>query len=151
IRLIGAKGSESNEVLFLIDEASALSSLPAIEEAIVRGRSAGVRLLLAYQSDAQVRAAFRDKPTLIYDNCDAQIYLGANSYETAERVSKMIGDQSIEVDSASESDSRSWQTAGAGENSQSNRNWSRNWAEQSRPLMKPEEILSMNTDYLIDF
>ena len=45
--VIGATGSEKNEVLFLLDEASALGSLSAIEEALVRGRSAGVRLLLA--------------------------------------------------------------------------------------------------------
>ena len=86
IRVIGTTGDENNaEVLTLIDEASALGSLSALEEALVRGRSAGVRLLLAYQSDSQVRIAFRDKPTLIYDNSDAQLYLGgANSFETAE-------------------------------------------------------------------
>ena len=44
--MIGAAGNErAGEVLFLIDEASALGSLSALEEALVRGRSAGVRLL----------------------------------------------------------------------------------------------------------
>ena len=60
IRVLGAGGNERHgEVLFLLDEASALGSLPALEEALVRGRSAGVRLLLAYQSDTQVRTAFQ--------------------------------------------------------------------------------------------
>ena len=59
----------------------------------MRGRSAGCRLLLAYQSDSQIRTAFKDKPTLLYDNCSTQIYLGAaSSYETAERLSKTLGD-----------------------------------------------------------
>src|SRR5262249_32309579 len=94
VRTIGAVGNEEEgEVLFLLDEASARGSLPAIEEALVRGRSAGVRLLLAYQSDSQVRTAFKDKPTLLYDNCSTHIYLGAaSSYESAERLSKSIGD-----------------------------------------------------------
>ena len=92
IQVIGATGNEQDgEVLVLIDEASALgSSLPALEEALVRGRSAGVRLLLAYQCDSQIRTAFKDKPTLLYDNCSTQIYLGAaSSYETAERLSQV--------------------------------------------------------------
>ena len=83
VRMIGAAGNErAGEVLFLVDEASALGSLSALEEALVRGRSAGVRMLVAYQSDSQVQAAFKDKPTLLYDNCTTQIYLGASSIET---------------------------------------------------------------------
>jgi type IV secretion system protein VirD4 len=70
VRAIGAVGNErEGQVLFLLDEASALGSLPALEEALVRGRSAGVRLVLAYQSDSQIRAVFPNKPTLLYDNC----------------------------------------------------------------------------------
>ena len=80
IRVIGSSGSEeNNEVLLMLDEASALGSLSALEEALVRGRSAGVRILLAYQSESQVRTAFRDKPTLIYDNCGTQIHMGPAS------------------------------------------------------------------------
>ena len=48
-------------------------------------------MLLAYQSDSQVQTAFKDKPTLLYDNCTTQIYLGASSIETAERISKSLG------------------------------------------------------------
>src|SRR5208337_1541838 len=95
VRVIGAVGNERDgEVLFLIDEASALgSSLPALEEALVRGRSAGCRMVLAYQSDSQITAAVKGKPTLLYDNASTQIYLGApSSYETAERLSKTLGD-----------------------------------------------------------
>ncbi len=51
VRLIGSAGDErAGEVLFLCDEASTLGSLSALEEALVRGRSAGVRLLLAFLS-----------------------------------------------------------------------------------------------------
>ena len=94
IRVIGSSArEETSEVLFLLDEASALGSLPAIKEALVRGRSAGVRLLLAYQSAAQIEATFKDEKTLIYDNCSTQIWLcPPGSYETAERISKSIGD-----------------------------------------------------------
>ena len=156
IRVIGRGGDErSAEVLFLVDEASALGGgLQALEEALVRGRSAGVRLLLAYQSDSQIRAAFKDKPTLLYDNCDTQIYLGASSYETAERISKMCGDWTQVLSSYGENESRSYSPGGLEgqrQGPQTSRGSSENWSLQGRNLLRPEEILTLNRDLLIAF
>jgi type IV secretion system protein VirD4 len=149
VRVIGGVGSEwDGETLFLLDEASALGSLPALEEAMVRGRSAGVRLLLAYQSDSQVRAAFKDKPTLLYDNCATQIYLGAaSSYESAERLSKSIGDWTQVVESYGENQSYSSQSGQQG--GQSSRGSNRNYSETGRALLRPEEILQLDNDLMI--
>ncbi len=147
MRVIGAVGSERDgETLFLLDEASALGSLPALEEALVRGRSAGVRLLLAYQSDSQVTAAFKDKPTLLWDNCATQIYLGAaSSYESAERLSKSIGDWTQVVESFGQNESYSWQSASQ-EGGQASRGSSLNYSEAGRALLRPEEILTLDND-----
>ena len=114
IRVISSSGSEdNNEVLCILDEASALGSLAAVEEALVRGRSAGVRLLLAYQSASQVTSAFQNKPTLIYDNCGTQIHMGpASSYEAAERLSKSLGDWTQVVESGGDNWGRSSPTGG---------------------------------------
>lgn len=134
----------------LIDEASALGdSLPAIEEALVRGRSAGVRMLLAYQSDSQVTAAFKDKPTLLYDNCATQIYLGASGYETAERISKNLGDWTQVVEGYSANESRSWQDMQPG--TQTSRGSSQNYSQGGRALRRPEEILTQSDDDVIVF
>jgi type IV secretion system protein VirD4 len=152
VRVIGAVGNEQDgEVLCLLDEASALGSLPAVEEALVRGRSAGVRLVLAYQSDSQVTATFKDKPTLLYDNCSTQIYLGAaSSYETAERLSKTIGDFTQVVESYSENQSFSSQSGGASQGGgQSSRGSSLSYSETGRALLRPEEILTLNNDCVI--
>jgi len=153
IRVIGTTGNEQDsEVLALLDEASALGSLPALEEALVRGRSTGIRLLLAYQSDSQVRAAFEKKPTLIYDNTDVQLYVGgASGYETAERISKMLGDATITVESAGSNGSTTWQTGGTGDSRNQSQSWSRNWSEHGRPLLRPEEVLTLSSNYLIAF
>jgi type IV secretion system protein VirD4 len=114
IRAIGSTGSgETSEVLLILDEASALGGLAAVEESLVHGRSVGVRMLLAFQSDSQVRTAFRDKPRLIYDNCDVQIHIGgANSYETAERLSKCLGDWTQTVEGYGENTTRLWNEGG---------------------------------------
>jgi type IV secretion system protein VirD4 len=152
IRVIGAVGNEQDgQVLFLLDEAEALCSLPAVEEALVRGRSAGVRMILAYQSDSQIRAAFKDKPTLLYDNCSTQIYLGAaSSYETAERLSKSIGDWTQVVESYSENESRSAQSGGASQSGgQISRGSSLSFSVSGRALLRPEEILTLDNDYVV--
>jgi type IV secretion system protein VirD4 len=152
VRVIGAVGNEwDGETLFLLDEASALGSLPALEEVLVRGRSAGVRLLLAYQSDSQIVAAFQRKPTLLYDNCSTQIYLGAaSSYETAERLSKSLGDWTQVVEQYGESESYSWQQGGASQSGgQMSRGSSLNYSETGRALLRPEEILTLDNDCMI--
>ena len=152
IRTIGQLGMESVPVLCVIDEASALGSLPALEEALVRGRSAGARLLLGYQSESQIRAAFPHKPTLIQDNCDTTIYLcPPNSYETADLIAKRLGVTTIEVETFNDNSSTSWQTAGAGESGQSNWGWSRNYAQAARPLMTADEVSTMSGNELIAF
>jgi type IV secretion system protein VirD4 len=152
VRVLGAVGNEKDgEVLFLLDEASALGSLPALEEALVRGRSAGVRLLLAYQSDTQVRTAFKGKPTLLYDNCSTQIFLGAaGNYESAEWLSKSLGDWTQVVESYGENESDSCQQGGESPQSrQTSRGTSRNYSVGGRALLRPEEILTLSNDCVI--
>jgi type IV secretion system protein VirD4 len=156
IRVIGMSGQEEqSEVLFLLDEASALGSLAAIEEALVRGRSAGVRLLLAYQSDAQVQTAFKDKPTLLHDNCSTQIYLcPPSSYETAERISKMLGEYTQVVDGYGTNSGYSSSSNGHGGNSTSTQHssgTSMNYAQHGRALLRPEEVLTLSDRCLIAF
>jgi type IV secretion system protein VirD4 len=148
--VIGSVGKEQDsEVLFLLDEASALGSLTALEEALVRGRSAGVRLLLAYQSDSQVRTAFKDKPTLLYDNCSTQVYLGAaSSYETAERLSKSLGEWTQVVEQYGENESQSW-SGQSQQGGQGSRGSSLNYSETGRALLRPEEILTLDNDCMI--
>jgi len=154
VRMIGVAGDErTGEVLVLCDEASALGSLAALEEALVRGRSAGVRLLVAYQSDSQVKAAFKDKPTLLYDNCTTQIYLGASSIETAERISRSLGEWTQILEGFCENSSRSHNEGGysSSQGQQVSQGSSFNYTVNGRALLKPDEVLTLGDDYLIAF
>ena len=152
IRVIGASGhEEESEVLFLIDEASALGGLNALKEALVRGRSAGVRCLLAYQSSAQVEAAFKDEKTLIYDNCSTQIWLlPPGSYETAERISKSCGDYTQWVMGNGTNEGGSETSGKEGSRSTS---WgsSKDHKQAGRALLRPEEVLSADENLLVAF
>jgi type IV secretion system protein VirD4 len=154
VRMIGAAGDErSGEVLFFLDEAPALGSLSALEEALVRCRSAGVRLLVAYQSDAQVQAAFEDKPTLLYDNCTTQIYLGASSIETGDRISRSLGEWTQVMEGFDQNESRSWNEGGIPTNQgqQVNQGRSFSYSVNGRALLKPEEVLTLSDNFLIAF
>jgi type IV secretion system protein VirD4 len=155
IRVIGERGSEAHEILLVLDEAEALSGLPALEEALVRGRSAGLRILLAYQSASQAQTAFRGKPSLLYDNCSTQIYLGgANSYDAAERISKSLGSYTQVLETFGESSSRGWKqgvTAPQQGGQDVNRGESFNLSEAGRPLLTPDEVLRLDRRLLIAF
>jgi type IV secretion system protein VirD4 len=152
VRAIGASGNEEDgEVLFLLDEASALNALPAVEEALVRGRSAGIRLVLGYQSFSQITDAFKNKPTLLFDNAGTLVHLGAaSSYEGADRLSKTIGEWTQVVEQYGENESYSWQSgSGSQQGGQMSHGSSLNYSETGRPLLRADEILQQSNDTVI--
>jgi type IV secretion system protein VirD4 len=150
VRVIGAAGNEQeHEVLFLLDEASALNSLPALEEALVRGRSSGIRLVLGYQSFSQVTEAVNNKPTLLFDNAATLVHLGAaSSFEGADRLSKTIGDYTQVVQQYGENDSYSW-SGSSQQGGQGTRGSSLTYSENGRALLRSEEILQLSNDCVI--
>jgi type IV secretion system protein VirD4 len=150
VRVIAAVGNEwDGETLFLLDEASGLNSLPALEEALVRGRSAGIRLVLGYQSFSQITDAFNDKPTLLLDNAATLVHLGAaSSFEGADRLSKTIGDYTQVVQQFGENESFSWSGASQ-QGGQGTRGSSLTYSENGRALLRSEEILQLSNDCVI--
>jgi len=155
IRAVTRVGDETcHEVLFLLDEASALGSLPGLEEVLVRGRSAGCRCLLAYQSDSQVQVAFgKDKRSLVYDNCPAQIYLCPPSgTETSEALAKRLGEYTLAIETVNDGSNTGRSVDGHGHHgSQSGRSAGRSWALIGRQLARQEELSNMPQDRLVAF
>ena len=100
-----------------------------------------------------MRAAFRDQPSLIQDNCSTHVHIGAADLEDAEKTSKKLGEWTQAVESAGDNDSTGWQEGGMNSHDgrQQNRGSSRNWSVQARPLLKPDEVLRLSDDYIIAF
>ena len=95
------------ECLFILDEAgTALGHMPAIEQGLTLLRGYGLKMAFFFQSLGQLKETFKGKEAILLDNTDTQIYFGTNSLETAERVSKMLGEATITVESANENESR---------------------------------------------
>jgi type IV secretion system protein VirD4 len=83
-------------VSFFLDELGNLGKLPnlEIEVSVVRGR--GISLIFGIQSYSQIYAVYGERAgQIIIDNCSTKIYLSGCDYDTAERVSKALGETTI--------------------------------------------------------
>jgi type IV secretion system protein VirD4 len=146
------EGSEDDsEILFLLDECSALAGLEPLREMLVRGRSSGLRSILIYQLYSQVASAFPDQPTLLEDNCNLHIYLNAGGIETAERLSRMCGNYTAVVDSAGNNWSQSQSIGSASASGSITEGGSTNYAQQGLPLIRAENAMRLRNDCFLAF
>ncbi len=154
VRMAIRHGCGGGECLFLCDEAAMLGvNNDALESALQLGRSGGVRLALFYQSMAQVEAAFPEKKGLVVSNCDARIFWAVNDIETAETVSKMLGNSTITVESHDRGESTSRPIyMGDGSGGSVSSNTSTGLSEKERCLLDPAEVMNrLPQDCLIAF
>ena len=116
-------------------------------------RGYGIRLFFIFQSLQQVKECYGEKASVILDNIATQQYFAINSLETAEAVSKRIGDMTIRVStpssgygtgtgSNSDKPTRSW-------NSSTNSGTSTN--QIPRKVLLPDEILRLSEDVALIF
>lgn len=143
--LVRQGADESQQVLFLLDEAAHLGRMKTLDAAPALLRSYGVRLWFFFQSMNQVEEAFGEHAKTVLDNMGTQQFFGIDNQETAEAISRRIGDTTITLESVAEADSHSWATGFNSSQSPGNRSTSRTMtrSETGRRLIKPEEILTM--------
>jgi len=142
------------EVLFLLDEAASfVTGLEALSQALVLGRGRGIKLFLLWQSVEQAQVAFKDRPNLVSDNCDAQVYFSVNSFPSAELISKRLGTWTMVTETANESQSSSKSSASGTQGPHFQNGWARsfNYSEHGRALLDPSEVLQLSGEYLIAF
>jgi len=134
--------TEKNPVLFMIDEAAHIGRMRALEDAPTLLRGMGIRLWFFFQSLDQLKKCFGDNAPTVLDNLGTQQYFGINSYETAEAISKRIGEETRVIrteggNSGSSTNSGSDGKGGTG----TSRGSSYNVSEIARRWLKPEEFL----------
>lgn len=141
------------KILFMLDEAGQLGHMPALDQGLTLLRSYGVRMTFFFQSIGQLHETFRGKESLLLDNTE-QIYFGVNSFETAERVSKMLGPATITVSGKNDGTSVSYQDGGgsrSGGGATKGYSSANDIKEQGRPLLMPDEVLRLPSDLAIAF
>jgi type IV secretion system protein VirD4 len=143
-----------SKVTFLCDEAASLgANMSCLDDALQIGRGYGIRLILVYQSRGQLKVCFpKDSGQIVLSNT-SQIYFGTNDTETAEEISKRLGEHTVIVESGGTSSGTSKQSGGMGKPSHYGRSTSTNanWNQQSRRLLKPEEVMNLNERVAISF
>ena len=147
--------TEKNPVLWLLDEMAHLGHMRAIEDAVTLMRGMGMRLWFFFQSSEQLKSCFGEHAPTVLDNIGTQQFFGVNSYETADAISKRIGDATIAVRSVNETRSDSRPVGGGGKDGPpaGSRSTSQSVTSSdiARRLLKPEEVLTLPADVTLIF
>ncbi len=81
---------------FLLDEFANIPAIPDFENKISTSRSRNIWFHLVVQSYEQINLVYSDeRATVICDNCNAQVFLGAQSRQTKQKFSDECGKRSV--------------------------------------------------------
>jgi type IV secretion system protein VirD4 len=152
-RVTSGVPTEKNGVLWLLDEYAHVGRMQAVEDAVTLMRGMGMRLWFVFQSLNQVKTCFGEKATTVLDAIGTQQFFGITSFETAEEISKRIGDMTVAIETGGYTEQ--WQRPTGvskepqpGSRSQSN---TLNRSEIARKLLFPDEVLRLNSDICLIF
>ena len=101
-------------------------------------RSREISVSIIIQNLAQLKALFEKQWESIVGNCDEFLYLGGNEQSTHEYVSKLLGKETIDMNTYGLSRGR-------------NGNYSTNWQITGRELMTPDEVRMLDNKYALLF
>ena len=137
------------KVHFILDEAASLGHMDCIDDAIDKYRGFGVRLQLYYQSLAQLKKCFPNGQDQTVLANATQVFFSVND-ETAEYVSRRVGDATILVESGGTGSGSSHQTSRDTSYGHST-NSSQNWSQAGRRLLKSEEVYALDPRIAVTF
>ena len=137
---VGKRGVGAERPLFMLDEAAALGHIPELEDGMGHLR-AYARAVLIFQDLGQVQGTYRKWRSLLA-NAACQVFFGVNDQDTAELVSKMVGDTTVEAPTFGVN-------TGAGTVLAHHENVG--IGQAGRRLMQPSEVLRMGNDAAVVF
>ena len=148
INLVFAAGEDPDRrVHLLLDEAATLGPMDSLYNCVQFGRSFGLRSTFLFQSSSQVDRCFPESQRSDFMSTVSKVYAGSDDLETAKSVSEMMGNSTI-LSMTEQTGLNNGQTGSTGIHDQTtSKNWgasnSTSYAEQSRSLMTPAEVLTL--------
>ena len=130
----GQDPKHTNELLLGLDEFAQLGRLDAVFEGITFFRSFGIRALVLLQSPSQNRTTYSVEGAKTFEqafDCSVFYTPAARDVETAELVSRLLGNQTVKA--RSESKKKGFET----------QHDSTSTSDQKRPLLLPQEVLRL--------
>lgn len=125
-------------VHFLMDEFANVALPDEFDKLLSTMRSREISVSIIIQNLAQLKALFEKQWESIVGNCDEFLYLGGNEQSTHEYVSKLLGKETIDINSYGQSKGR-------------NGSYSTNWQLAGRELMTPDEVRMLDNRYALLF
>ena len=125
-------------VHFVMDEFANVALPDEFDKLLSTMRSREISVSIIIQNLAQLKKLFEKEWESIVGNCDEFLYLGGNEQSTHEYVSKLLGKETIDMNTYGQSKGR-------------NGNYSTNWQITGRELMTPDEVRIMDNKYALLF
>ena len=125
-------------VHFVMDEFANVALPDEFDKLLSTMRSREISVSIIIQNLAQLKALFEKQWESIVGNCDEFLYLGGNEQSTHEYVSKLLGKETIDMNTYGQSRGR-------------NGNYSINWQLTGRELMTPDEVRMLDNKYALLF
>lgn len=121
-------------VHFVMDEFANVALPDEFDKLVATMRSREISVSIIIQNMAQLKALFEKQWESIVGNCDEYLYLGGNEQSTHEYVSKLLGKETIDMNTY-------------GQSRGSHGSYSTNWQITGRELMTPDEVRMLNNDF----
>ena len=136
---------DAPRVLFDIDECARLGNMQIFELIRDVGRKYGPVLRLWYQSEGQLKETWGPQSTTKwYENMSYRSYAAIQSLETAREISGIGG--TFGVVAYSQGKNRGSNASGLMTNGSSSAGWTESRHEISRPLVRPEQVITARSD-----
>ncbi len=134
-------GIQGVPITMMLDEFANIGTIPDFPTTISLARGRGVAIWIGVQSLAQLEARYgRPNAQTIITNCATKIALHGLDVQTAEYVSRMLGDATVVVERESTTHAGVFDTVFSK---------SRSRTEHRRPLLTPDEVMRIGEDEAI--
>ena len=125
-------------VHFVMDEFANVALPDQFDKLLSTMRSREISVSIIIQNMAQLKALYQREWEGITGNCDTFLYLGGNEQSTHEYVSKLLGKETVDMNTYGQSKGRSG-------------TYSTNWQLTGRELLAPDEVRLLDNRYAILF
>ena len=125
-------------VHFVMDEFANVALPDEFDKLLATMRSREISVTIIIQNMAQLKALFEKQWESIVGNCDSFLYLGGNEQATHEFVSKLLGKETVDINTYGCSRGR-------------NGSYSTNWQLIGRDLLTSDEVRMLDNQYALLF
>lgn len=135
-------GRLPTHVRCILDEFANIGQIPKFDKLIATIRSREISASIILQSKSQLKAIYKDNADTIIGNCDTEIFLGGKEKSTLKELSEILGKQTIDLFTTSETRGQS-QSSGTNDrlSSQVQQNQRKNFLSTSKGVRKLRRFL----------